>query len=982
MDINHLSSLFSELANPASANVNAVGAEIQNFLKDPSSIFLLIQIASTNSDARLRHYSLVFARQYLNEVYSCVKEDISIDNIPDLSQLKNQLLQMVSNEPIIQLKLAICDVIELLSCILSQVHEWSELISFSFNLMNNNESSDNLLVGLYLMDAIYETISDEVQQSLFISYSTIIINALMSPVLEVRLQSINCLENFIFCISDDDDILKIPNLIENLKVAAERAVFQYSNEEECARLFGLLEIVFFDRFSHFNDFAPFFCEFAINIASNQQVPIPIRIKCFQVLDTAPNFLGEYFQENLNQYIQRTILLSYEICNQERDMTEYQFCDAFLSSLSSNVDDPNEFFSLMMQYIGNLLEGNNIAGTQVALFILASIVPNCTDAILESPETIVDLAIKGFQTSDEFILYAANDLLLALAEDVSSCLANYLDILVELLSNKISNVLFLKTLEVILSKSDRPTTHLQSLINLLLQMLNSNLDFKNEIIKCIGISVSKSGINENLYQIIAPPLKALFSQDESLIGTIFSCLGSLLQVSPMSLANDISNFIPLVLTPNSSQLSRASALLDFIEKLPISMEPFAPQALEFCKAIFSIPLEPGSSEEVEIVEARCAAIQCIAYLNPDSDFAQQAVKMLHSIYMREQNGAAISFSIAAPHLRMMKVDPSAILGALFSEFYRQEDPSIASNIINAITQISSSYSPNYIIENSNFYYSLLIETLDKKITCFSNLESRSACEHQIMPSILSLFEHFIQIVGTNFAQQLSSFQSKLINISQGNSKYLRGVAILFLADIAIVLNSPDILQITASMITINLKIKHALLRVNVFNALRILLRSGPEVIQIFSSQQQLIKNIIAPIIQSDTTETKELLESAIALWARCIISFEWQVSPSDIALVLSKVSVIYDDDNGKCVDYSELLLLYSRESWDIISEAATRIAIRSFSQDNWTFNHIPPKITEFLKSILMKNDQIINIIQVNTSFNQRIQKIIFDRLQSQ
>ena len=82
---------------------------------------------------------------------------------------------MVSNEPIIQLKLAICDVIELLSCILSQVHEWSELISFSFNLMNNNESSDNLLVGLYLMDAIYETISDEVQQSLFISYSTIFV---------------------------------------------------------------------------------------------------------------------------------------------------------------------------------------------------------------------------------------------------------------------------------------------------------------------------------------------------------------------------------------------------------------------------------------------------------------------------------------------------------------------------------------------------------------------------------------------------------------------------------------------------------------------------------------------------------------------------------------------------------------------------------------------------------------------------------------
>ena len=61
--------LFNELSNPTSPNIAQVTNNIKEFLKNPQSIFILFQIYSNNIDAKVRHYCLLFIRQYFFHFY-------------------------------------------------------------------------------------------------------------------------------------------------------------------------------------------------------------------------------------------------------------------------------------------------------------------------------------------------------------------------------------------------------------------------------------------------------------------------------------------------------------------------------------------------------------------------------------------------------------------------------------------------------------------------------------------------------------------------------------------------------------------------------------------------------------------------------------------------------------------------------------------------------------------------------------------------
>ncbi|OHT00716.1 hypothetical protein TRFO_32483 [Tritrichomonas foetus] len=986
MDTNqHLITLFTELSNPMSQNIAVVTQELEAFLNNPQSIFSFIAIAATDKSPQIRHTALIFCRRY----FSIVSELADKSGCPDYSSLKIQLLEMITKEPIIQLKFAIIDVLELFGSIIIEFSTWPELAEFGMALLND---PGQLYVGLHFMNCAYDLIQiqnesgndngeDEIPPNpLLAPYATILVNSILSTSLEIRMEAINCLSDLIFELQEDDDILQIPNLMEALKIASERAVFQYQNPDECARLFGSLKGIFFDRFDQFLDFAPTFCEFALKVATNSQFPLNIRMHCQQILDDAPNQLSSYFQDHLLDYVQAVISLSVEICTLERDMTDYQFCEEFLSNLSSNSENPDELYELIMQCVGSLCQSNNPPSLQVAFFILSCIVPSCSDAILDSPDVIINLTLTGLQSNDGFVASASNELLMALSEDASSCLSNHLDTFVEILSNKLNDSQFLMTLEALLSFADRQTIHLQKLLALLLGMLGGPFEFKSGIIKCIGSALDHADLNESLYSVIAPPLIGLMQSDSSLIGDIFSCFGSVLNVAPISLANDLNTFMQFMFTAGTTQLSRTQALLDFVETLPVSMAPFTQQVVEFCHAIFSLPLETGSEEETELLDAREPAIQILAYLAPDAKFVELLSHMIHSIYCREQSSASIALVTAAPSLKLAKFDIAPVLMALFEELFRIEYPNIACEMINAITAIISAYPPNYVIENANSFAILIDKALKSEFEFFKIGDLKQSADVSFMPSIMSLFEHFIDIVGTNFSQLLPMFQEKLIKLANGKVRNFRGYAILMLSHIAITLQSSDIMQIALSAISGNIRLKHVYLRTNLFNAIRIILRGNPE---IFAPHQQLIQEILMQILQnvaSGSSENKELFESAVALWCRCILAFHWQTAPNDVVSILSKVDTLFQNDNGKCYEYAELLSMYAENSWTEIAETAIKIAIRIFAQKEWNFLKTPQNVLDFAKKVFMQHQNLVETIQVRVGFNQRIQKTIMDRLQ--
>ena len=316
----------------------------------------------------------------------------------------------------------------------------------------------------------------------------------------------------------------------------------------------LFEAIFYDRFDQYNNFLPAFCEFALNVIRNPQIPLGIKIKCHQIMNEGPRVLPEYFTEKLDLYLSATLELSVIACESDREMTDYQFCDTFLSLLSSNSLDNDAFYGTFIQYINSIFQRNTPASIQVCLFALTCIVPSCSDAILEEPDMIVSITMKGIQSTDELILRSSNDLLSSLVRNASTCLSNYLDDIVKFYSTKLCDVQFLQTLSTLLAYSDHQPSTLKPLIQILIQMLisdnNQIKSFRPEIIQCLRNSISHADLDETIYQQISRPLIALANQDPSLLNDVFSCFGPLLNTSPSSIMSDVQTIMGIVFAKGS------------------------------------------------------------------------------------------------------------------------------------------------------------------------------------------------------------------------------------------------------------------------------------------------------------------------------------------------------------------------------------------------------------------------------------------------
>lgn len=1009
----HLIQLFNELSNQSSQNIGVVTNEIQEFMKNQDSIFLLYQISSTNDNPTIRRCSMIFMRQYLKPISDNV-DKIESDKLTYLIPLKEKLLNMLVNEPIPQLKNSICDIIEVYAVIIISISTWPELYQFAINIL---QDSNQHLLALYLMYCIYPVytlnMSEEDENIFFFPYSTLAVSSLMSENDEVRIQAIDCVSSIIWEIKSDDDVLQFPNLMEILKTASERAVLQYSNGIECAKLFSsLFETVFYDRFTQYNQYLPAFCEFALNVMQNPGISLDIKIKCHQILNEGPRVIPEYFTEKLNLYLSATLELSVNVCEYDREMPDYQFCHAFLCSLSSNLsDDDNEnFYGTFIQYVNSLFQKSTPASIQVALFSLSCIVQACSDSILEEPDLIVEIMMKGIQSEDLFIIDASNDLLLSLIENVSACLSNNLDDIVKVYATKLNDLQFLQTLSSLLAYSDHPPSDLHPLINILLQLLssqnNSINSFKSDIVQCIKNSISHASVDESLYQMIAPHLIALINQDPTLINDVFDCFGSLLVISPSSIMNDVQTIMQIVFANGTQNQGCANTLLAFIENLPISMAPFIDSTIQFCSSILSKDVnefisnndifeinEDGDFDErlAKLANSRCPAIKMMSYLMPNETYVEYAVSMLKSILKREQFDSATSIVNSAQSLFQSKIDPSKLLSTLFYQLYNQEDSMIAAEMISAIDALISAYPSRYIAENAKEISQLILKTMNEDIFCFLTQESKQSVEEKIMQPLFMLLNHFIEALGPNFVELLPIFQEKLCGLSKGKSRNLRGYATEMLAQIAVTLQSLDILQVSLSSIMLNIKLKHVYLRINIFNAFRIVLRNmelwkeHEHLLAIINQIQNSAREVLLPILSSvvcGNSESKELFESAAALWARCVIAFNWsELSPKDAASVFSKVDSLFDNDDGKSVDLAELLFLYSNDqnSWNFVSPFAVKIAIRIFIQSEWNFQRTPKAILEFAKNILVNNEDTAKLILINVGFNERKQKIITDRL---
>lgn len=956
------------LAHPEQGSYQEAEKAILEFEQNLTLIFPIVEIAGTHPDALVRKLALIFARRYFDRVKTVADEQESMNGFPDFSPLKPLLLEMIQRETVKETTMAICDVIEIFGALVIEFSEWPELPQFAVALL---QQQNTFFIGFYLMTCILDALPDEEQQQLLEPVGHISIQCLISDDPEVRKMALMCTDTILDLLEEPEDVLRFPELPDTYRSLAKNCVEVYKNEAEMACVFDSLGQALFSRFPAFDSVSHTFCTFALRIVQDQSLPVPARISVHQLLEYGPNSIPEWYSEQFRACLNATVGLTLEACMAARDMTDYQFAADYLEQLAQVVDSC-DFMEAVQACVEELYSRGDPAAQQTALFVLSCVCESCADTIISSPEFFLHLISQGLASPDEFVCLAANDLLRVIAEFGSSCLTPAFDSIVECFLPRLGDLRFMITLEVVLDEADCATSHMEVLVNTLLQMLRSSIDFKENVLGCLAAAM-KHASGDALFSLVFPVLIGLLESEPDLAIGVFKCFAIFAQVSPNSVISSLDNILGVMFSiPSELQLSLVESLFRFVEKFPTHMEKYSEACMQMLRAVMAVEYSPDLTLEQRT--ARSAAIRCWAYLSPcDEEFQVHLKHMLRSGFTSDQSAGSAAVSIAAPAFAASHIDISAILASLLDEIPRQEDKDVAFEMVNAVASLLQIAAPELVAQKSPEIHKLVSDVL----TGQSRIAGEGA-EMSVIPAVCNVLYYWVSILGQGFAQYLGHYEGIFTRILCGRKRHLKGPIILALAQIGVAIQSQEVVSMAASNAIQSIEMSHVLIRTCVVNALNVLVKAVPASV---AEGQGRFKPVIEAIISSacqGPIANYPLFEAAAALWCTCIDAYGWDLNVEILATVFSLLDVDFEDDMGRSGDFAKVCLKLAETGNEAVLAQVKRMAARFFTETEWYYARFPVPLKQNLAQVLrsMSPDEIQQIL----GLNQRMTQLVLSRVQ--
>ena len=960
-------------AHPERGNFEEANKMMLAFEENLGLIFPLIEIPRTSEDATVRRLALVLARRYFERVKAHADNQGSLDGMPDFSALKVILLEMLQKEGDQAVQMSICDVIEVFAAIVIEFGVWPELPAFAVELVQRQET---FFIGFYLMTCIYGSLPNEDQERLRKPVGDLAIQCMDSDNLQLRRMAMDCMDTILDLIEDPDSVVMFDKLPEAYRSLAQKTVAVYKDPGEIASVFDSIGQTLFWKFPAFDSVSPSFCVFALRVIQDPSIEWPLRVSVHQLLEYGPDRIPEWYCERFVECLKATVSLTLEVCQADRSMTDYQFAADYLGSLAKTVES-DDCMETVNECVKSLLASADPASQQTALFVLTCVVEQCADAVVDSPEFVLDIVSKGLGTSDEFICAAANDLLRTTAEVASACLAPSLDSVVECLMNKLNDVMFLLTLEVVLDEADHATSHLQQLVGLLVRLLAERIDYKENVLDCLAAAIKHANVDDNLFNVLFPVLTELIKGDASLSTGAFKCFAILAQVSPNSVMGQLDNIVGFMFSvPPEYQLSVVESLFRFIEKFPTNMEKYADNCMKLVKAVMAI--EYSSDFTAEHLSARAAAIQCWAYMSPsDEEFQRQLLHMVCSFYIKDQKAGCAAVSIAAAAFAHAHVDTSGLLRALLKEARKQTDKDAAFEMINAIIALVQISSTEAVAAQSSQIHELVLGMLSGQYPSASS----DGAELVLVPAICNLLYYWAAVMGQGFGQYISQYMGVFMAILSGRKKNKKGAVILALAQLGVAAHSQEILSVAASNAVQSVEMNHVLMRTSVLNALNLLVREVPASVAEGQPRfKPVVEKILGAVCQG-TNENYALFEAAAGLWASCVVAYNWEADADTIVNILSHLDVDFEDDMGRSIDFAKLCAKIGETGNEALVLQVKRMATRLFTETEWHYSRTPVEIKQFLGRLLTASGSAADEIRQILEFNQRMLRLVLSRLES-
>jgi len=384
--------LLAQLLEPDTKVINEATAKLTKLLETPESTIYIFERLSNSGNLGVRHHAALLVRRRLKNTWENLQQNVR-DGMKDT--LANIILHQETPRPI---RKASADIISVISKILIPAGTWPTYLPFVVSLIKSDTRADLRETGLYLLQQIMEfaldTDSDLVSNN-FKDITELIGKGLQDSSIDVRVQSMACMNTFVECLTLDNEVeiflALLPPLISAIKVCVD------DHEERVAIGFEVLNYIAESHIGQIKNLLPDLLVFMLTIGTNLDIPITIRQKALMFLEFVISTKPKTFVNS--NLLETTIQVAFQLMTEpEDDISGEDTGSKYGAQLVDTmclVMPPNLIWPHLMSKVSQFTKHSDPEYRKAAINAIAILAEGCMEEVEEIFDELMPCVLNGF-----------------------------------------------------------------------------------------------------------------------------------------------------------------------------------------------------------------------------------------------------------------------------------------------------------------------------------------------------------------------------------------------------------------------------------------------------------------------------------------------------------------------------------------------------------------------------------------------------------
>jgi len=469
--------LIEGLRSQDPARINECSKDLQDLMNNEEFFFEMEDLAKRTEDCIIKNYCYILMRKMLNDVSFDTYNNQYRERMECFLQF---LFEELSTERTIDNVEALCEILKLIAPYVLIKNPWPEMVELSVSMLK----SDNIAIGLIIINAIFPSLNVEDQNSIFPQLCEHFVIAIQSSDETTRKHSYIFIETISINLDDPEMFDSYPDVYQHLFFSLVSSKEQKRTIAECSHLCSVVSTLLNPHFASFSENVSDIMSFCESCINNTSISLQKRILLTNIIESGLDFLDLMDDYDTYSLLEKIIYLTIESIDEETDNKDYLFSVSLFIKIAESLED---FYSIFSMIVGSLIETETQSALITSLVFTSSVLPVICDNQLFDEKIVLDLMEIGFRSTNDIVLSESSDLFINMNEYTPRIVTSHIDFILEICTPHLLNWEIVRNIDNVLVRATGGDSHrIIEFIKVLVSLINEvNEENKPTYIDCLS-----------------------------------------------------------------------------------------------------------------------------------------------------------------------------------------------------------------------------------------------------------------------------------------------------------------------------------------------------------------------------------------------------------------------------------------------------------------------------------------------------------------